>query len=273
MGLASTGTAPDNEIWFVESGLDSTFLDAFYPAEVGAGCSGASDEAYTLGPGIGHFRRIPWPGLVPAQIAVDPDGTDLWITNFWGSSVSRFDIATGRITTYRYRSSNSESFFGPDPWQVAVDARYVYAIDYGDDNLVRIDKATGRIAEVALPVTSSDEEGYGLAMQGGRLYFTLSDDARPTFGAMSTFGYIDIASWEAASARCGPAAGCAPAPSGVVYTGLAAAVDPSHNSDGSPDSDFRGIAVDAGGAVAIADTGNVGQVVRLTPVGLTTGSR
>lgn len=269
MGVASTGIEPDNEIWFVESNLSHSYLAWFYPAQVGAGCSGLSDESYTLGPGVGDFHQLTWPGLLPAQIAVDPSGTHLWVTNFWGGSVSEVNTSTRRISTYSLHSRNSRSFFGAEPWQVAADADYVYVIDYGDDNLVRIDKADpSQIDQVPIPLTSSDEEGYGLALEDGKLYFTLADDPRPTFGAMSTFGYVNVASWEAASAKCSPGVDCAAAPTdAVAYTGLANYVDPSHNSDGSPDSDFRGIAVDSAGTVAIADTGDVGQIIRLTPSG------
>jgi hypothetical protein len=138
------------------------------------------------------------------------------------------------------------------PWQVVSDGRFVYAVDYGDDNLVRISESTGAVDEVPIPVTSDMEQGYGLALSAGRLYFTLSDDRQPTFGAASTFGYVDVAGWEAASAACPASSDCAPAPSlGVIY-----------KLPSFAQSDLRGIAVAADGSVALAD---LHQVVRVSP--------
>ena len=259
VGLASTGTGSATSIWFVETDVESgqPYLDSFAPAHVGNGCPGTATESYSL---AGDLRQIKWQGNVePAQIAVDPDGQDLWVTDFWGLAVSRVDISTGAITRYALHAdgSRSDSLFGPEPWQVTSDAAYVYAIDYGDSNLVRINKATGQVDQVQIPLTSDAESGYGLALAGGRLYFTLADDGQPKYGAASTIGYVNIAAWESASAKCAPGTDCAPAPTaGVVYSGLSAKADPT------AEADFRGIAVGPHGVVAVAD---LHQLVRLTP--------
>jgi hypothetical protein len=91
------------------------------------------------------------------------------------------------------------------------------------------------------------------------LFFTLSDDAQPTFGAASTIGYVDIASWEGASAPCLTTPGdCAPTPTiAVVYSGLSSFADPATGV-----ADFRGVAAGSNGIVAVAD---LHQVVRLKP--------
>jgi hypothetical protein len=140
-----------------------------------------------------------------------------------------------------------------------VDQNYVYAVEYGDGELVRINKNTSQIDEVRIPLTSDTEQAHSLALLGGKLYFTLSDDARPSFGAASTFGYVNIAAWEAASAPCVTIPGdCAPAPAiATVYTGQSSAVDPVTGI-----ADFRGIAASPNGTIAVAD---FSQVVRLKP--------
>jgi len=259
VGLASTGTALATTIWYLETNVESGHpsLDSFNPADIGDGCPGTSTESYSL---AGEIRQIVWPGNVePAQIAVDPAGQYLWVTNFWGLSISRVDMSTGAIARYRLVAdgSRANSLFGPEPWQVTSDAGYVYAIDYGDSNLVRINKATGQIDQDKIPLTSDVESGYGLALSAGKLYFTLADDNHPSYGAASAVGYVNIAAWEAASARCAPGVDCVPAPTaGVVYSGLSAKTDPT------ADADFRGIAPGRGGALAVAD---LHKVVRLTP--------
>jgi hypothetical protein len=259
VGLASTGTASATTIWYLETNVESghPFLDSFEPADIGNGCPGSSTESYSL---AGKIQQIVWPGNVePAQITVDPDSQYLWVTNFWGLSISRVTISTGAIARYRLVADGSRatSLFGPEPWQVTSDASYVYAIDYGDSNLVRINKATGQIDQDKIPLTSDVESGYGLALSGGRLYFTLADDNHPSYGGASAVGYVNIAAWEAASAQCAPGVDCVPAPTaGVVYSGLSAKTDPT------TDADFRGIAAGPGGVLAVAD---LHKVVRLTP--------
>ena len=103
VGLAATGTARATTIWYLETNVESgdPSLDSFKPADVGNGCPGTSTESYSL---AGEIRRIAWPGNVePAQIAVDPSGQYLWVTDFWGLSVSRVDISTGAIDEVQAR--------------------------------------------------------------------------------------------------------------------------------------------------------------------------
>lgn len=255
IGMAVTGRGRRALVWFIESDFEGGHpsIDSFSPTQVGENCP----NDYSLS-GSGSFKRIPWPqGDVPALIAVDPSGTTLWVTDFFGNTVEGVDVATGGITPHTYPPTNSYSQHGAEPWQVVADTSYVYAIDYGDSNLIRINKTNGKIDQVPIPLTSDTEQGYGLALSGGKLFFSLSDDAQPAFGAASTVGYVDISTWESASSACSPGVDCAPAPTtAVVYTGLSAAADPS------TDADFRGIAVSTSGWLAIAD---LHQVVRLAP--------
>jgi streptogramin lyase len=259
VGLASTGSGSATSIWYLETNVESgqPYLDSFVPSNVGNGCPGTSTATYSL---AGEIHQLKWPGNVePDQLAVDPDGQYLWVTDFWGLSIARVTISTGVITKYGLVAdgSRADSLFGPEPWQVTSDAGYTYAIDYGDSNLVRINKVSGQVDQVKIPLTSDAESGYGLALSGGKLFFTLADDNQPSYGAASAVGYVNIAAWEAASSRCASGVDCAPAPAAaVVYAGLAAKTDPTS------DADFRGIAVGPGGVVAVAD---LHEVVRLTP--------
>jgi len=255
IGMAVTGSGRRAVVWFIESDFEGGHpsIDSFSPSQVGESCP----NSYSLS-GSGSFRRIPWPqGDAPALMAVDPSGTAMWVTDFFGSMVERVDIATGTFAPHAYQPRNSYSQHGAEPWQVVADTNYVYAIDYGDSNLIRINKANGQIDQVPIPLTSDTEQGYGLALSGSKLFFSLSDDTQPAFGAASTVGYVDLSAWETASSACSPGVDCAPAPTtAVVYTGLSAVADPT------TDADFRGIAVSTKGWLAIAD---LHQVVRLAP--------
>jgi len=259
MGLASIGSPPNRLIWFTESrgnGLQPS-LDSFNPAQIGDGCPGTRDESFTLPTTV---RTLVWgANVAPAQIAVDPTEPDLWVTDYFGSEIDRVDTRTLQITPYPLTVSNASAPFGAEPWQVVADASYVYATEYGNSELVRINKNTGQVDDVRIPLLSDTEQAHSLAVAGGKLYFTLSDDSRPTFGAMSTFGYIDIAAWEAASSPCLTSPGdCAPTPAdAVIYTKLFDVGAANRET-----SDFRGIAASANGSLAIADWH---QVLRLSP--------
>ena len=52
-------------------------------------------------------------------------------------------------------------------------SNYVYAIDNADAEIVRIDKLTKQVDELPIPLDSDVENGFGLAISAGRLYFTL----------------------------------------------------------------------------------------------------
>jgi hypothetical protein len=261
-GIISSGVPPDSHIWFVESrgpaGRGS--LDEFNPATVGRGCQGTSNQTYGLPASV---RVLTWPASAepwPVQIAADPSSTRLWITDFNDrtahdrpySEIDEVDVADPHHPTiarrYRYASTNPSAYFGARPWDVLAPSgsNYVYAIDNGDAEIVRIDKLTGQMDEVAIPLTADVEDGFGLAISSGRLYFTLANDNGQTFGAASTFGYIDLSSW--ADDR-GPI-------DGVIYTALSDAADPRTTAD------FRGIAVGPSGQIALTDRGGI---VDLTP--------
>jgi hypothetical protein len=257
VGLAATGTGNSTKIWFVESMGEA--IDSFSPSQVGMNCL-PGGQFYALA-GATSFHSVTW-GVLPGMITAD--GAQLWVTDFWGPAVGRVDASTGNVTTtYKIPSNNAYSFLGPAPWQIVADINFVYAIDYADDQLVRINKAdTTQVDRVQLPVTSDQEEGYGLALSGPpgnqRLYFTLSDDSALwsplPFGATTTIGYVDLSSWQPASQPT----------SAVVFTGLSAQT----NSSGG--GDFRGIAAASDGEIALADSTypsapDPEQVIRLSP--------
>jgi hypothetical protein len=208
-------------------------------------------------------RLLPWPTSGPqwpADIAVDPTTDSLWITDFNGAAVNgavfgaieRVDISdpSHPAVTNRYpiRSSNPDSYLGPKPWEIFAPphSNYVYSVDNGDAEVIRIDKVTGHVDEAPIPLTSDLENGFGLAIHSGRLYFTLSDDYAWGFGDASTFGYISLSSWPE---------GSAPA-NGVMYTGL------SQLTNRNSTANYRAIAAGRTGDVVIT---NQHSVVRLTP--------
>jgi DNA-binding beta-propeller fold protein YncE len=261
-GVAVTGTGAGTRVWYTESngvgGRPS--LDAFNPSSLDDGWDGRANEAVALPASV---RLLTWPTSgpgYPAQIAVDPTSDSLWITDFNGSSVNgvvyadieRVDISDPAhpAVTNRYpiRSSNADSFLGPKPWEILAPphSNYVYASDNGDAEIVRINKVTGRVDEVPIPLGSDLENGFGLALSSGRLYFTLSDDYAWGYGDASTFGYIPLSSWRSGSAPT----------HAVMYSGL------PQMTNHSSTANYRAMAAGRAGDLVITDQHSV---VRLTP--------
>jgi len=272
--------AADGDIWFLASrGLGgsstagpSPAVGYFNPSAVG-GCSPGDTQSITLtacnpvlpdtavaapspaGCNLNYLE--PWSDqmVFPGHLVVDTAGNTatIWATEFWGSAITKLqvsDVTTGAYTSLvmHLASTNPDSFFGAEPWQIVQDANYVYAVDYGDNNIVRINKTTNQVDEVQVPLTDSSEQLHSDAIYNGNLYFTLSNGS--TTGGTTAIGYIGIAFWEAASAACANGTNCAPLPTvGVVYSGLAAAV----GSAGSPGiSTFSGIGIASDGAISLA---------------------
>jgi len=243
-----------------------------------------------------QFHRYLWPSgttknsdgtpasyYTPIMITPDPSSPNhLWVTDFNGDSVADVTVnpTAGTVaadpTTNKITSIYDHPLPGSLPWQVAVDDNYVYVADYGSQTLVRMSKTadaagTFPIDFVQIPVTSDLEQGYGLALDQNnqKLYFTLANDQNlqtppPPFDSGSTFGYVDLASWQPdvvlTNGQVVPQQ-----PSGVVFTGL------SENTNPSSGGDFRGIAVlstSNGTQIALADsvrgpTADSNQVIRL----------
>jgi hypothetical protein len=261
-GIAATGTAPNSLIWFVESRgpTGDASLDAFNPSQVGGGCDGSTNQVFALPQSV---RLLDWPssgGQWPVQIAVDPSSPTLWITNFNPlytngkiySEIDRVDISNPMdpvvVHRYQYPNTNASSLFGGKPWSIVAppDSDYVYAMDNGDAEVIRINKVTNRLQEVPIPLSADIENGFGLAVHSDRLYFTLADDSTLNFGVASTFGYIDLSSWPDDS----------PPKKGVLYTGLDPVTDPTGRAN------YRAIAAGPTGEIAITDqTG----MIRLIP--------
>jgi hypothetical protein len=264
-GIVTTGASPHMNVWFVASYGTSGegTLDEFDPSTIGGGCNGKSNKYFTLPKSV---RRLSWPNSGaqwPVQIAVDRSAAALWISDFNPyssngtaySGIDRVDIADPAhpvfVQRYLYPTVNRSTYFGAKPWDILAppNSNYVYAADNGDAEVVRINKTTNQIQEFPIPLTTDVENAFGLAISSGRLYFTLADDYNAKelpFGAASTFGYINLSSWE----------GNGPPAHGVIYTRL------NPVTDHRPWANYRAIAVGPTGQVALTD--NYGMV-RLTP--------
>ena len=267
-GITATGTGPATEIWIDGAvGPNHTAGIASFIPSANDVCPGtyslANSDSYTAYQLPAMNRQCnsnqKCNPTLPAMITADPSGNEIWISQPFGSEIDAFNTSTHKVSTSAYPPQNAYFTINqlpqPEvaaPWQVVADSNYVYAIDFGDDNLIRLAKSTGKIDQIPIPATSDQDRGYGLALSGSKLYFTSPGD--PTYG----FGYVDVGAWESASSNCSPGVDCVPSPpSALVYSGL------THDADPSRSPSYSGVAAASDGQVAIADffTG----VIRLVP--------
>ena len=234
-GMAATGIGTNTKIWFDDLENSAPAIDSFVPSTVGMDCSHNTKYFLTSANSFRQITSPQWNAGQNSPLYIAPDGNQLWVTDFTGHAIDNVNTTTGAVTPYVFGQTGSE------PYEIAADSNYVYAIDAGDTTLVRLNKAhPTQIDEVPLPVTSDQEGGYGLALSGPagqqKLYFTLFDDpgifSPVPFDAATTIGYVDIGAWEAASANCAPGVDCAPQPANaVVFTGLSAQTNKSGGGD------------------------------------------
>lgn len=246
VGLAADG----DRIWFVEStqGILSVFeprtehceplLDYDDPAALAASALQACVGAETATDGC--VERVPLgDGVYPAHVEVDPvDGT-LWVTDGFGTVLLHHLPATGEVEAFELPlPALRGSFFQGFPWQLRVTDEAVYVGEYADVSIVRFDKASGAMDEIAIPFSTDDVNLHSIDIDDqDRLWFTLSAEGAALLDAeASTIGYLDLAAWQAG------------VPAGVVYAGLGEVVDPVWPELAASWAPcFRGIDVDPSG--------------------------
>jgi len=206
------------------------------------------------------IHRIPLTTTVGeiGHLTVDATSNSLWIVSWTGSHVSRFplngDDATD-LVSYPLPTRVRSSWFGGFPWQIRTDASAVYLNEYGDNQLLRLDKAKTNnqafncttltaganpcISEVFLPMAGAQVNSHSIALRNGKLWFTMSAESLGADSGTSGsyVGYVDTASWASGS------------PTGVIYDDLAALGPPSQGDHWG----LRGIEVAANGKVALAE--------------------
>jgi len=79
-------------------------------------------------------------GNAPQNVAVTPDGSKAYVTNFYDNTVSVIDRATDTVST-------TIPVFGSEPFGVAVtrDGSKAYVANFDSNDLSVIDTATNRV--------------------------------------------------------------------------------------------------------------------------------
>jgi streptogramin lyase len=119
-----------------------------------------------LDPQTGQQQVIKIPGVLGSR-GFDIDASDtLWLSNWGGHSLIRYDTKTGRSKSYGFPTQYAM------PYSVFVDHKrgYVWASDYNGNNLTRFDPRTETFVEFPMPHNESYPRFISLD-ERGRVWF------------------------------------------------------------------------------------------------------
>ena len=189
---------------------DELACDNFLDYEDPAAVSGAAHQYCTAEAQTGCIRRIDLPELSgAAHLQYDAHDNALWITGYMSQALGRYDLATDTIETFHApKAGTSKSLLGTMPWQIEVDADYVYFNEYGDSDLLRFDKSKQRAScteldlfgqnpcmdQIHLPIPVHGEV-HSLNLHDGKLWFTASGGPELSLTDSGFIGYVETSDW------------------------------------------------------------------------------
>lgn len=275
-------TAASGRIWVGEYGTNR--ISSFDPDTVGCTNNLDYDDATAVAAATavcesgetpevdGCVATVALPsGVRIAHLDVDPVDGSLWFSDPSGNVLGHVTdlLGTPDVETFELPDSVEDidgnvSFllFQSYPWALRVTDDAVLLGEYGDNDVVRFDKATETMDEIHLPFENRQIRLHSIDVDAetDRLWFTLSNETRaPSDPGAGRIGYIDLAGWSAHVED--PVA--SPTIDAVTYAGFGAINTSGPNS--AWHSVFRGIAVNQDdGRIALAAVHRE-QIVELTP--------
>ena len=146
-----------------------------------AGTAGVVDSLDGIG-AAARFRQ-------PTGVAVSPDGTVLYVTDFTDDTVRKVIVASGAVTTVAGKTGVvgaadgigvAASFNGPD--NIATDGINLYLTDFNNNKIRKIEIATGAVTTLAGAGASGSLDGAGTAATfNGPTGIAISPDATTLF--------------------------------------------------------------------------------------------
>lgn len=186
-------------------------------------------------------------GSGAAHVAYDAGAGALWITNWYDSSLWKFSIANETFTRHAAPAPPEDLPDGElaTAWQIAVNGTHVYVNEYEGSRILRFTKATGAWSVVDIPSDGWQREVHSIALEGSKLWFTLSDE---NYNSQTAIGYVDLTAWSSAQ-------------KGTIYQGWGSLPMLAANQSAGNRHSFRGIEVNpAGTRIALADHGDLAYV-------------
>jgi len=120
-------------------------------------------------PNAAYLETIQGLGEEPGGIAVNPKGTQLYITDFGSASVNVIDAKNNTLVPYQLQAGN-----GPTGLAFTPNGKYVYIANFYDNTVVVIDTVTQLL--VGSPITvGSSPQSVVMAPKGKTVYVTNQD--------------------------------------------------------------------------------------------------
>jgi YVTN family beta-propeller protein len=120
-------------------------------------------------PNVAYSETIQGLGEEPGGIAVNPKGTQIYITDFGSASVNVIDTKTNTLVPYQLQAGN-----GPTGLAFTPNGKYVYVANFDDNTVVVIDTATQLLVGSPIPV-GGNPQSVVMAPKGKIVYVTNQD--------------------------------------------------------------------------------------------------
>ena len=135
----------------------------------------------------------------PSSVAVSPDGSSVWVTNFNSATVSRINTATNAVTSITVDTGPSSVAVSPDGLSV-----WVTALNQGSGTVSRIDTATNAVTSITVGfypssvVVSPDGSSVWVTNQGSGTVSRITFPPQPPANVTATPGNAQATiSWTA----------------------------------------------------------------------------
>jgi large repetitive protein len=113
---------------------------------------------------VAYLETIQGLGEEPGGLAINPKGTQLYITDYGSASINVIDIATNTLVPYQLQAGN-----GPSGLAFTPNGKYVYVANFEDNTVVVIDTVTQLL--VGSPITvGTGPQSVVMAPKGKAVY-------------------------------------------------------------------------------------------------------
>ncbi|MBV8211771.1 MAG: beta-propeller fold lactonase family protein [Verrucomicrobia bacterium] len=120
-------------------------------------------------PNVAYSETIQGLGEEPGGIAVNPTGTQLYITDFGSASVNVIKTKKNRLVPYQLQAGN-----GPTGVAFTPNGKYAYIANFDDNTVVVINTATQLLVGAPIKV-GSNPQSVVMAPNGKNVYITNQD--------------------------------------------------------------------------------------------------
>jgi streptogramin lyase len=145
----------------IESGKTQEFHEPPRPARADGALTADDKKLYELA-GVELTDFSAWWSEGPRRMGADKNGDVIWVCDYWGGNLAKYDIHTLKSTFYKYPTPESA------PYDASVDKDHnVWVNLTNGDSVARFDPRTEKWTEFPLPARGIDLRHISLDERGG----------------------------------------------------------------------------------------------------------